>query len=87
MSLPVVSGCVLLPAAAILGGGAAGAAGAGAVMSTRDNCIPPWEMHQWNAKMAMKLGTREPCPEGSTTPPPFLRDEPSEKPKKAAPGQ
>ena len=81
LSLPFVNGCVLLPAAAIIGGGAAGAAGAGAVAKSTANCIPPWEMHQWDAQTAIKLGIRKPCPPGSTEPPPFLKNEPSEKPK------
>jgi len=88
MASAELTGCVLLPAAAIVGGTAAGAAGAGAVAGSVDNCVPPWEMHEWDSKMAIEWGIREPCPEGSTTPPPFLKGtETPEKPKKSASGQ
>ena len=80
LSVPFVNGCVLLPAAAIVGSGAAGAAGAGAILAAPDNCIPPWEMHQWGSRMAMKFEIRKPCPPGSTEPTPFLKGQPSEKP-------
>lgn len=77
------SGCVLLPAGAIVGSSAAGAAGAGAILAAPDNCVPSCEMHEWASKKAIEWGVRKPCLEGSTTPPPFVKD--AEKPETERP--